>query len=270
VEIPKAPFYGSKVVEIKDLTKVFDFINETALFKGQWQFKQGRKSKEEYDEILKETVYPKFAEIKATSIRDKLLEAKLVYGYFPCQSEGNDLIIYDEDERTEKLRFTFPRQPIEQRGGKNLCLADYFAPVEIGKIDVVAFDLVTMGRRASEYSAKLFKSDDYQDYLLFHGLSVESAEALAELWHKRIREELGIAGQDAPELTKLFHQGYQGSRYSFGYPACPNISDQTKLFELLQPERIGVELTDEFMLDPEQSTSAIIVHHPEAKYFNIE
>jgi len=134
----------------------------------------------------------------------------------------------------------------------------------------VAFDLVTMGRRASEYSAKLFKSDDYQDYLLFHGLSVESAEALAELWHKRIREELGIAGQDAPELTKLFHQGYQGSRYSFGYPACPNISDQTKLFELLQPERIGVELTDEFMLDPEQSTSAIIVHHPEAKYFNIE
>ncbi|HVQ56388.1 MAG TPA: vitamin B12 dependent-methionine synthase activation domain-containing protein, partial [Pyrinomonadaceae bacterium] len=232
--------------------------------------KQGRRSKEEYDEILRDTVYPKFAEIKATAIREKLLEAKLVYGYFPCQSEGNDLIIYEDDEKTERLRFTFPRQPVEQRGGKNFCLADYFAPVELGKIDVVAFDLVTMGRRASEYSAKLFKSDDYQDYLLFHGLSVESAEALAELWHKRIREELGIAGQDAPELTKLFHQGYQGSRYSFGYPACPNISDQTKLFELLQPERIGVELTDEFMLDPEQSTSAIIVHHPEAKYFNIE
>jgi 5-methyltetrahydrofolate--homocysteine methyltransferase len=265
--IPKAPFYGSKVVEIADLTKVFAFINETALFKGQWQFKQGRKSKEEYEAILSETVYPKFAEVKAKAIREKLLEAKLVYGFFPCRSAGNDLIIYQDDEKTERLRFTFPRQPVEQRGGKNLCLADYFSS---DKVDVVAFDLVTMGRKASEHSAELFKSDNYQDYLLFHGLSVESAEALAEMWHKRIREELGIVGSDAPELTKLFHQGYQGSRYSFGYPACPNIADQTKLFELLLPERIGVELTDEFMLDPEQSTSAIIVHHPEAKYFNIE
>jgi 5-methyltetrahydrofolate--homocysteine methyltransferase len=127
-----------------------------------------------------------------------------------------------------------------------------------------------MGRKASQYSAQLFKSDNYTDYLLFHGLSVESAEALAEMWHKRIREEIGIAGADAPELAKLFHQGYQGSRYSFGYPACPNLEDQTKIFELLRPERIDVELTEEFQLDPEQSTSAIIVHHPEAKYFNIE
>ncbi|MEJ7624379.1 MAG: methionine synthase [Pyrinomonadaceae bacterium] len=269
VEIPKAPFYGAKVVELKDLTKVFEFVNETALFKGQWQYKQGRKSKEEYDEILNSTVYPKFAEIKAQAIREKLLEAKLVYGYFPCQSSGNDLVIYQDDERTERLRFTFPRQPVEQQGSMNLCLADYFASIESGKIDVVAFDLVTMGRKASEHSAKLFKTDNYTDYLLFHGLSVESAEALAEMWHKRIREELGIAGADAPVLSKLFHQGYQGSRFSFGYPACPNLEDQTKLFELLAPERIGVELTDEFMLDPEQSTSAIIVHHPEARYFNV-
>ena len=270
IQRPIAPFYGSKVVEITDLTKIFDFINETALFKGQWQYKQGRKAIEEYDAILNETVYPKFAEIKAQTIREKLLEAKLVYGYFPCQSSGNDLIIYQDDEKTERMRFTFPRQPIEQRGAKNLCLADYFASVESGRVDVVAFDLVTMGRKASEHSAKLFKTDNYTDYLLFHGLSVESAEALAEMWHKRIREELGIAGNDAPELTKLFHQGYQGSRYSFGYPACPNIEDQTKLFELLDPQRIGVELTDEFMLDPEQSTSAIIIHHPEAKYFTID
>ncbi len=268
--LPKAPFYGSKVVEITDLTKVFAFINETALFKGQWQYKQGKKSKEEYDTILAETVYPKFAEMKAQAIREKLLEAKLVYGYYPCNSDGNDLVVYQDDEKTERMRFTFPRQPQEQRGGKNLCLADYFASDDSGKIDVVAFDLVTMGRKASEHSAKLFASDNYTDYLLFHGLSVESAEALAEMWHKRIREELSIADADAPELTKLFHQGYQGSRYSFGYPACPNIEDQTKLFELLQPERIGVELTDEFMLEPEQSTSAIIVHHPDAKYFNIE
>ena len=268
--IPTAPFYGSKVVEIKDLTKVFDFINETALFKGQWQYKQGRKTPDEYAAILKETVYPKFAEIKAEAIRDKLLEAKLVYGYFPCQSSGNDLIIYQDDEKTEQMRFTFPRQSIEQRGGKNLCLADYFASVDSDRIDVVAFDLVTMGRKASEHSAKLFKADDYTNYLLFHGLSVESAEALAEMWHKRVREELGIAGADAPELAKLFHQGYQGSRYSFGYPACPNLEDQAKLFELLDPARIEVGLTEEFQLDPEQSTSAIIVHHPEAKYFNIE
>ena len=268
--IPKAPFYGTKVVEITDLNKVFEFINETALFKGQWQYKQGRKTTEEYQKILEETVYPKFAEVKAKAIRDRLLEAKLVYGYFPCQSSGNDLIIYEDDARTERMRFTFPRQPADQRGGKNLCLADYFASVESGKTDVVAFDLVTMGRRASEHSAMLFESDNYTDYLLFHGLSVESAEALAELWHKRIREELEIAGGDAPELAKLFHQGYQGSRYSFGYPACPRIEDQTKLFELLRPERIGVELSDEFMLEPEQSTSAIIVHHPDAKYFNIE
>ncbi len=269
-QLPKAPFYGSKVVEITDLTKVFDFINETALFKGQWQYKQGRKTPEEYQAILEETVYPKFKEIKAQASREKLLEAKLVYGYFPCQSSGNDLIIYQDDKKTERMRFTFPRQPVDQRGGKNLCLADYFASVESGKIDVVSFDLVTMGRKASEHSAKLFKSDNYTDYLLFHGLSVESAEALAEMWHKRIREELGIAGSDAPEMAKLFHQGYQGSRFSFGYPACPNIEDQTKLFELLQPERIDVELTEEFMLEPEQSTSAIIVHHPEAKYFGIE
>jgi 5-methyltetrahydrofolate--homocysteine methyltransferase len=270
VEIPEPPFYGSKVVEIRDLTKVFAFINETALFKGQWQYKQGKRSPEEYARILEETVYPKFAEIKAEAIRDRLLEAKVVYGYFPCQSSGNDLIIYEDDAKTERLRFTFPRQPLEQRGGKNLCLADYFAPVDSGRTDVVAFDLVTMGRKASQHSAKLFKSDNYTDYLLFHGLSVESAEALAEMWHKRIREELGIAGNDAPQLAKLFHQGYQGSRYGFGYPACPNLEDQAKIFQLLKPERIDVELTEEFQLDPEQSTSAIILHHPEAKYFNIE
>jgi 5-methyltetrahydrofolate--homocysteine methyltransferase len=270
VEIPNTPFYGSKVIDDVDLDKVFGFVNETALFKGQWQYKQGKSSKEDYAKLLETTVYPKFAAIKEKAKKENLLAPKVVYGYFPCQSDGNDLIIYEEDRQTEKLRFTFPRQPIEQRGGKNLCLADYFAAKESGEIDVVAFDLVTMGRRASEYAAELFKNDNYTDYLLFHGLSVEAAEALAEMWHKRIRQELGIAGSDAPTLAKLFHQGYQGSRYSFGYPACPNLEDQTKLFELLRPERIDVELSEEFQLHPEQSTSAIIIHHPEAKYFNIE
>jgi 5-methyltetrahydrofolate--homocysteine methyltransferase len=164
------------------------------------------------------------------------------------------------------VRFTFPRQP----AGKHLCLADFFAAKDSGRMDVVAFHLVTVGRRASEYSHELFKSDNYSDYLYFHGLSVESAEALAELWHKRIREELRIAGHDSPDLTRLFKQEYQGSRYSFGYPACPRLEDQEKLFALLNPSRSGVELSEEFQLEPEQSTSAIIVHHPEAKYFSIE
>ena len=266
VPIPAAPFFGSRVVHDITLGDVFAYINETALFKGQWQFKQGRKSAEEYRAFVAEHVRPVFEEVKDRSERDGLLVPKAVYGYFHCQSSGNDLIVYDDDAETERVRFTFPRQP----SGKRLCLADYFASVDSGRMDVVAFHLVTMGRRASEYSHELFKSDNYADYLYFHGLSVESAEALAELWHKRIRQELDIADRDAKNLNELFRQGYQGSRFSFGYPACPNLEDQAKLFELLDPSRIDVELTEEFQLDPEQSTSAIIIRHPEARYFSIE
>jgi 5-methyltetrahydrofolate--homocysteine methyltransferase len=264
--IPRAPFYGSRVVESIPLEKVFRFVNETALFKGQWQFKQGRRPAEEYRDFVAEKVRPVYEELKLHSEREHLLAPQVVYGYFPCQSEGNDLVVYHEDERTERVRFTFPRQP----SGRRLCLADFFASKESGRLDVVAFQLVTVGRRASEYAHELFRTDNYSDYLYFHGLSVESAEALAELWHKRVREELGIDGRDAAELPKLFHQGYQGSRFSFGYPACPDLEDQTKLFDLLGPERIGVELSEEFQLVPEQSTSAIIVHHEEAKYFSID
>jgi 5-methyltetrahydrofolate--homocysteine methyltransferase len=264
--IPRAPFYGSKVVEDVPLEDVFAFVNETALFKGQWQFKQGRMPAEEYRSLVAGKVRPVYEELKQRSAREGLLRPQVVYGYFPCQSEGNDLVIYQDDERTERVRFTFPRQP----SGKRLCLADYFASKDSGRVDVAAFHLVTVGRRASEYAQELFRSDNYADYLYFHGLSVESAEALAELWHRRVREELGIAGGDSKELAKLFHQGYQGSRFSFGYPACPNLEDQVKLFELLGPGRIGVELSEEFQLVPEQSTSAIIVHHEEAKYFSID
>jgi len=266
VPIPQPPFVGSRVVDDIPLKDVFAYVNETALFKGQWQFKQGRTSADEYQSFVAEHVRPVFDELKARSERERLLNPKVVYGYFNCQSSGNDLIIYGDDAKRERMRFTFPRQP----SGKHLCLADYFASVASGRMDVVAFHLVTMGRRASEYSQELFKKDNYADYLYFHGLSVEGAEALAELWHKRIREELGIADKDAKNLNELFRQGYQGSRFSFGYPACPNLEDQTKLFELLDPSRIDVELTEEFQLDPEQSTSAIIIHHPEARYFSIE
>jgi 5-methyltetrahydrofolate--homocysteine methyltransferase len=265
VPIPTPPFYGSRVVDEISLDDMFGYVNENALFKGQWQFKQGRVPLDEYQNLVREWVRPIYEELKARSQRERLLVPKVVYGYFACQSSGNDLIVYDENQR-EQLRFTFPRQP----ANKHLCLADFFASQDSGRMDVVGFQLVTIGRRASEYAHELFKSDNYADYLYFHGLSVEAAEALAEFWHKRVREELGIAGNDAKQLSRLFHQQYQGSRYSFGYPACPRLEDQEKLFTLLDPSRIDVSLSEEFQLEPEQSTSAIIVHHPEAKYFSIE
>jgi 5-methyltetrahydrofolate--homocysteine methyltransferase len=264
VPIPTPPFWGTRIAEKISLDDVFLFVNETALIKGQWQVRKGKKTEAEYKELLQEKIYPELTRLKKQTAEEKLLEPKVVYGYFPCRSQGNDLVIYEDDKKTERLRFTFPRQ----NGDRYLCLSDYFASVDSGKMDVVGFHLVTMGKKASEHSAKLFASNNYKEYLYFHGLSVESAEALAELWHKKIREELGIAGKDSPDIKRLFSQGYQGSRYSFGYPACPNLEDTEKLFTLLQPERIGVTMSEEFMLEPEQSTDAIIVHHPEAKYFN--
>src|SRR5437588_4040090 len=206
VPIPQPPFLGSRVVQDIPLQEVFAYINETALFKGQWQFKQGRKSKEEYQALVVKHVRPVYEELKERSEREALLIPRAVYGYFHCQSSGNDLIVYDQTSKLERVRFNFPRQP----AGKRLCLADYFASVESDHMDVVAFHLVTMGRRASEYSQQLFKADNYADYLYFHGLSVEGAEALAELWHKKIRQELGIDGNDAKNLNEIFGQGYQG------------------------------------------------------------
>ena len=266
VEIPSAPFLGSRVVEDIPLEEVFGFINETALFKGQWQIRQGTKTRDEYRELIDETIRPVFDRLKAQCLAEGLLVPKVVDGYFPCQSEGNDLVILQDDGRTERTRFTFPRQSL----GKRLCLADFFAPRDSGRVDVVGMQIVTVGRAATEYSQKLFAEDNYAEYLYFHGLSVETAEALAEYWHRRVRAELGIGGDDSPEVTKLFQQGYRGSRYSFGYPACPNLEDQTILFELLDPSRIDLVLTEEFQLDPEQSTSAIVAHHPEARYFTME
>ncbi len=275
--IPKPPFWGSKVVENIPIDDVFAYVNEVALIRGQWRIVKGKLSPEEYKKILDEQIYPEYNQLKAKIKKERLLEPKVAYGYFPCQSKGNDLIIYQPPTSVSKfefkvsqlrewLRFTFPRQSDD----RHLCIADYFATVESRRIDVVAFHLVTVGKVASEYSRKLYNTHNYKDYLYFHGLSVESAEALAEMWHKKIREELDIAGKDAKDIKRLFSQGYQGSRYSFGYPACPNLEDQAKLFKLIQPERIGVKLSEEFQLDPEQSTNAIIVHHPDARYFIIK
>lgn len=265
VPIPTPPFWGSRVVNDISLENVFAYVNEVALIRGQWQVRKGKMSEEQYRTYLENEIRPDLEALKEKILRQKLLQPRAVYGYFRCNSVGDDLIIYRDEGGAEWLRFTFPRQ----EGDRFLCLADYFAPVDSGRMDVAAFHLVTMGRVASEHSAALFAANNYRDYLYFHGLSVESAEALAEFWHKQVRIELGIAGRDAKEMKRLFAQGYQGSRYSFGYPACPNLEDQVKLFQLLDAERIGVRLTEEFSLDPEQSTNAIIVHHPEARYFNV-
>jgi 5-methyltetrahydrofolate--homocysteine methyltransferase len=265
VPIPTPPFWGARIVESVPLDDVFAFINDVALIRGQWQVRKGKMSEEEYRALLAAKIQPEYEKLKDQVKREGLLQPGVAYGYFPCQSSGDELIVLEDDLKTERLRFRFPRQ----KGDRHLCLADYFAPRDSSRIDVVAFQLVTMGRVASAHSAKLYAANTYRDYLYFHGLSVESAEALAEMWHKRIREELGIAGKDAPQIRRLFAQGYQGSRYSFGYPACPNLEDQVKVFKLLDGERIGVTLTEEYSLEPEQSTNALIVHHPDARYFNI-
>jgi 5-methyltetrahydrofolate--homocysteine methyltransferase len=196
-----------------------------------------------------------------------LMEAAVVYGYFPAVSEGNDLVVLHHEgpqAGQDRLRFTFPRQSRDRR----LCLADFFRPRESGETDVVAFHLVTMGSRVAEQTAKLYAANAYRDYLELHGLSVQLTEALAEMWHARVREELGFGTDDDPDLDAILRQGYRGSRYSFGYPACPDLADRVKVVELLEPGRIGVELSEELQLHPEQSTDALIVHHPEAKYFN--
>ncbi len=263
--VPKAPFFGYRVLKNLRLEEVYPWINTIALFRGQWQFRQGQMSKEDYAKIIKEKVEPLFESLKDKCIREKILEPRVVYGYYPCYSEGNDLIVLDESKSKEKVRFQFPRQQKEPHH----CLADFFRPKESGELDVVGFQVVTVGHRATEEAKKLFDANKYTDYLYLHGLSVETAEALAEYTHKMIRKEMEIGLKDSENRDEVFRQGYQGSRYSFGYPACPNLEDQKKLFELIPAEKIGMSLTEEFQLVPEQSTSAIVVHHPRAKYFNI-
>lgn len=268
VPVPRAPFWGARVVPAGtvDLAQIFPFINKVALYRGQWQFKQGAMSDDDFEAQLEDTVGPIFARLKERCAREAILQPAAVYGFFPCNSDGNDLIIYHpEDHAREIERFTFPRQS----GRKKLCISDFFRPVASGQTDVVAFHCVTVGKRASEAALELYRKNEYTEYLYLHGIGVETAEALAEFFHKRIRQELGIANDDSPRVKDLFTQKYRGSRYSFGYPACPDMSDQEKLFRLLDPARIGCELTDNWQIDPEQSTSAIIVHHPEAKYFNV-
>ena len=266
VDVPEPPFWGQRVVRGVTVDEIHPLLNEIALFRNQWGFTKGERTPEEYEASLDELARPALRDWIDRAKRDRVLVPEVVYGYYPANSDGDDVIVWDPDDPlgTELVRFTFPRQT----RGRFLAIADFLRDVTTGQPDVLPVQAVTVGRRISEVAQVLFHDDRYQDYLYAHGFGVEMAEALAELWHRRIREELDVAHEDGPTVKDWFRQGYRGSRYSFGYAACPDLEDQVKLAELLDLGAIGVEVTDEFMLDPEQSTSAIVIHHPEAKYFN--
>ncbi|MGW8599707.1 methionine synthase [Streptomyces sp. NPDC055893] len=261
--VPTPPFWGTRVVKGIPLKDYASWLDEGALFKGQWGLKQARVGGASYEELVESEGRPRLRGLLDRLHTDNLLEAAVVYGYFPCVSKGEDLIILDE-AGNERTRFTFPRQ----RRGRRLCLADFFRPEESGETDVVGLQVVTVGSKIGEATAKLFESDSYREYLELHGLSVQLAEAMAEYWHARVRAELGFGGEDPDAVEDMFDLKYRGARFSLGYGACPDLEDRAKIAELLRPERIGVHLSEEFQLHPEQSTDAIVIHHPEAKYFN--
>lgn len=257
------PFLGTRVVKGIAIDEIGRYVNETALFRNQWQY---RPEKGEADDAFKDRIRPIYREVLASAISEDLLIPQVAYGYFAANSEGNDLVIWDSPERKSEIsRFSFPRQS----ESPYLCIADFFRPIESGEIDYAAFHIVTMGERISRQTAELFGANKYQDYLHLHGLGSELAEALAEYWHRRIREEWGFAQEDGPSIAGLFRQQYRGGRYSWGYPACPDLEDNVKVSELLEAKRIGIEVSEEtgYQFQPEQSTSAIICHHPRAKYF---
>jgi 5-methyltetrahydrofolate--homocysteine methyltransferase len=268
IPVPEAPFLGTEVIRGIPLAEYAAYLDERALFMGQWGLKPSRgRGGASYEELVETEGRPRLRMWLERAQTEGLLEAAVVYGYFRCVSSGNDLIVLGQDG-TELERFTFPRQ----RRDRRLCLADFFKAADSGEgaqADVVAFQLATMGPRISAATAELFAKNAYREYLELHGLSVQLAEALAEYWHARIRRELGLAGDDPDDLDGFFRVDYRGARYSFGYPACPDLADRAKVVRLLEPSRIGVELSEEMQLHPEQSTDAIVVHHPEAKYFSV-
>jgi 5-methyltetrahydrofolate--homocysteine methyltransferase len=257
------PFVGSRVVKGLPIDEIAGYLNETALFRNQWQFRpEGGESDDEFKARIRPQLRAELASAKA----DGLLIPQVVYGYFAANGDGNDLVIWtDESRREERARFAFPRQS----KAPFYCIADFFRPADGDEVDYAGFSIVTMGPAVSERTAKLFADDRYQEYLLLHGLGVEMAEALAEYWHRRMREEWGFAHEDGPSLAGLFRQQYRGGRYSWGYPACPDLEDNVTVLDLLDGGRIGLECSEDtgFQYQPEQTTSALVCHHPQAKYF---
>ncbi|HEY4314201.1 MAG TPA: methionine synthase [Actinomycetes bacterium] len=264
--VPAPPFWGSRVVKGVPLADYASLLDERATFMGQWGLRSSRGAGPTYEELVETEGRPRLRMWLERVQAEHLLEAAVVYGYFPVVSEGDDLVLLAEPsiDAAERFRFTFPRQ----RHGRHLCLADFFRPRESGEVDVLGVQLVTMGSRIAEVTSDLFAADAYRDYLELHGLSVQLTESLAEYWHKRMRAELGYSGEDPDRPEDYFDLRYRGARFSFGYGACPDLEDRAKLVELLEPERIGVKLSEEFQLHPEQSTDALVLHHPEASYFN--
>jgi 5-methyltetrahydrofolate--homocysteine methyltransferase len=263
--VPEPPFVGTRIVKGIQLAEYAAYLDERATFMGQWGLKPSRKpGGPSYEDLVETEGRPRLRMWLERAQTEGLLQAAVVYGYFRCVSEGDDLIVLGDDGG-ERERFTFPRQQRDER----LCLADFFRPATSGETDVVAFQLATMGSAVSGATAELFAANAYREYLELHGLSVQLTEALAEYWHGRVRKELGIASEDPADLDGFFSVKYQGARYSIGYPACPDLADRAKIARLLRPERIGVELSEEMQLHPEQSTDAIVIHHPAARYFSV-
>jgi 5-methyltetrahydrofolate--homocysteine methyltransferase len=262
-EIFVPPFTGSRVAKGLAIDEIAAYVNETALFRNQWGY---RPEKGEKDDEFKARIRPVLRDRLAWAKAEGVLVPQVVYGYFAANADGNDVVIWKDDTRTaEWMRFPFPRQKKEPW----LSIADFFRPADSGEVDYAAFHIVTMGEKISEAANELRAADRYQDYLLAHGLGVEMAEALAEHWHHRIREEWGFAGEDGSLVNMLLRQHYRGGRYSWGYPACPDLEDNVRVAELLEADRVGVAVSEDtsFMFHPEQTTSAIICHHPQAKYF---
>jgi len=258
--VPEVPFMGRRLVDDIDAEKLFAYLNQAALFRGRWGYRRGKMAKEEYEALNQNTVIPLYNRLKEQALNEGWLEPKLVYGYFNCYSREETLVV--RSETGDKL-FPFPRQT----GSPGLCIADYFRNEAEGG-DKVGFFVVTIGDQLSRITHELYASDSYHDYLMLHGLGVELTDALAEYWHEKMRIEMGIQ-HDGGDMEAYVAQGYQGSRYGFGYPACPDLEAHLPIFELLRPEEIQVSLTESYEMVPEMTTSAIIAHHPQAKYFAV-
>ncbi len=270
VMVPKPPFWGHRIIDYVPAETLIPYVNERSLYMQQWGFKKQGKRIEEYMEDAKREYRPILKRILEDANRDKALNATASYGYWPAAAEGNDVVIFDaKDHNKEIVRFKLPRRKPEADGTPGICIADFFKDINASERDVIGLQIVTMGERASEVSREWFQANRYQDYMFLHGLSVECTEGMAEYVHARIRSELGFGNEDATDMEKLLQQGYRGSRYSFGYAACPRLEDQEPILKLLHANEVGIALTEEFMLHPEQSTSAIVVHHPAARYFNV-
>jgi 5-methyltetrahydrofolate--homocysteine methyltransferase len=264
VHVADPPFWGARVLEASPKA-IVPFINERSLYQFQWGFRKQGRTLEDFIGWAKQELRPVMKRMLALCEAENILRPQAIYGYWKAAGQGNDLILYQPDGITEVARFSLPRQPRED----GECIADFFRDIEDGERDVIGLQIVTVGQKASDVARAWFEENRYQDYLYLHGLSVEMAEAMAEYVHKRIRAELGFAAEDDRDIEKMLSQSYRGSRYSFGYPACPKLEDQEQILKLLNAERIGISLSDEWQLHPEQSTSAIVVLNPKAKYFSV-